>query len=96
MGDVNTLIYLVQEGALDDLPEAQQRGIVATGFNSAADLRDKQASQGLHPKASWEDPEFALATANYSSNQRARATEVLWNPEGVSLKEQLKRIFEKK
>lgn len=96
VGDVNTVIHMVESGALDKLSEAESRGIVSQAFQKSAELRDRQTSQGLYSKQEWEDLNLQEAGANFSRNQRARALEVRLNPEGLDLKDQLKNIFSPK
>ena len=95
VGDISTVMSLVKQGALDGLPEAKQREIVADALTVRADLRDEKAAQGIYLKVAWENPEMALFDANFSPYLRAKATEILWNPDGLDLKQQLKGIFDK-
>lgn len=88
VGDSNTVRSMTLNGVLEILPEFEQRKIVAQAFTESANLRDKLASQGLYSKEEWEDSNLQEAGANFSRNRRAKAIEILWNPEGKSLKEQ--------
>ena len=90
VGDPNAVRLMAREGVLDELPEIEQRKIVAQAFLESAKLRDRQASHGLFSKAEWEDPHLQEVGANFSSNMRAKAIDILYNAEGKSLIEQLK------
>ena len=96
VGDVNTLIYLVKNGAIDELSEVEQRAIVSQAFIKTAKRQDELASRGIYPKVTFEDNQMAIAVANFSSRQRSRALEITWNPEGEPLKDQLEHIFDEK
>lgn len=95
-GNSNSVVWMTLEGVLDELPEVEQRKIVAEAYNKSAELADSQNAQGIYPKAAFEDPEFALATEGFSRRQRAKAIEILWNPEGKGLKDQLKEFSQPK
>ena len=81
---------MARQGVLDELPEIEQRRLVAQAFSESAKLRDRLVSQGLYSEREWEDPELQEAGANFSRNMRAKALDILLNPEGKSLEDQLK------
>ena len=95
-GDSNLVRSMALEGVLDELPEFEQRQIVAESFTESAKRRDRLASQGLYHKEEWKDPKLQEAGASFSSDQRARGLEILYNPEGKDLKVQLKEFSEEK
>ena len=96
VGDSNMVWYMAEKGALNELPEAEQRQIVSQAFSKSADLRDKLASEGKYSKQEWEDQKIQEAGVNFSRNQRAKALEILLNPDGKDLKEQLREFSKPK
>lgn len=90
VGDVNTVRSYYAEGVFGELSEFEQRKIIAQAYTKAAKLREEQASQGLYSKKEWEDSNLAEAGANLPRDYRAKALEILYNPEGKSLEDQLK------
>ena len=65
VGDSNMVWYMAEKGALNELPEAEQRQIVSQAFSKSADLRDKLASEGKYSKQEWEDQNFKRLVSTF-------------------------------
>jgi hypothetical protein len=88
-GDANSVAYMTIDGALEKLPEAEQRRIVAQAYSESANLHDRMKAEGRYHIEEWRNPKLQEVGTTYSRDMRAIALEILFNPEGELLRKQL-------
>jgi len=88
-GNPNSVMSMIRRGALDELPEVEQRRLFAQSLTAAADIRDRHSSAGIYSTQEWTDVGLQEAGSFQSSRLRAKSLEVLLNPDGKNLVDQL-------
>lgn len=87
-GDLDALNRLFLDGAIAELPEFEQRQIIAQAFTNRARVHDECMMRELYPDGVPSYPEYELSPFTISQQLRAKSLDILLNPNEKKLTEQ--------
>lgn len=91
VGDSNTLASMIHRGL--KLPEDRQRKLLSEALTKAAEKVERHKSQGVYSEQAWQDENIAEAYEFAPQKYRAQALDILFNPDGLSLKEHIEKYW---
>lgn len=91
-GDLINVFKQTANDEFKNLPIATRRQLIGRAFQIAAEIRDSNTAQGIRNPLELTDQDFAEKMHNLSSRLRNIALDILLNPDGKSLEDQIAEL----